>query len=219
MILPVKVFGVIEENAYFFIDDETKHGFLIDPGAQADELLKIIKERSWTIEKILMTHGHFDHIGAVNELQRVLKIPVCMSKGGNYYAKDPAINCSVFVGEPIILEDVTCLADDSEINLSANLSFGVRLIPAPGHTLDGAIYYSKKNSAAFVGDTIFCGSYGRFDLPGGSQRDLMATIKNVVFALPDETILYPGHGSETTVAAEKDLLLNVGFDAVTIEDL
>ena len=205
MVHTVEVFGVIGVNAHFFIDDETKHGFLIDPGAQADELLKIIKERGWTIEKILLTHGHFDHIGAVNEIQRSLKIPVCMSKGGDYYAKDPAINCSAFVGEPIILDDVTCLEDGSEISLAVNPSFSVKLIPAKGHTLDGAIYYSSRDGVAFVGDTIFCGSYGRVDLPGGSYVDLMRTIKNVVFALPDETILYTGHGSQTTVAAEKVL--------------
>lgn len=205
MILPVEVLGVIDENAYFFVDDETLHGFLIDPGAEAEKLLKIAAENNFTIEKILITHGHFDHIGAVNEIQRALKIPVCMSKGGNYYAKDPAINCSAFVGEPIILENVTCLPDDSEITLTANKNFGVKLIPAPGHTLDGAIYYSEKNSVAFVGDTIFCGSYGRFDLPGGSYSDLMKTIRDKVFTLPDETVLYTGHGLKTTVAAEKSL--------------
>ncbi|MBE8949254.1 MAG: MBL fold metallo-hydrolase [Quinella sp. 3Q1] len=204
MILTVEVFGVIDENAYFFIDDETRHGFLIDPGAQADKLLKIIGERNFTVEKILLTHGHFDHIGAVNEIQRALKIPVCMSKGGNYYAKDPAINCSAFVGEPIILNDVTCLPDDTEIVLDANKNFGVKLIPAPGHTTDGAIYYSAEAGVAFVGDTIFCGSYGRTDLPGGSHVDLMRTIREKVLTLPDETILYTGHGSQTTVAAEKN---------------
>ncbi len=203
MILTVEVFGIIDENAYFFIDDATKHGFLIDPGAEADRLLKIVDERKFTIEKILLTHGHFDHIGAVNEIQRALKISVCMSKGGNYYAKDPAINCSAFVGDSIVLDDVTCLPDYSEIALDANKNFSVKLIPAPGHTRDGAIYYSAKEGVAFVGDTIFCGSYGRVDLPGGSERDLMQTIKNVVFTLPDETILYTGHGSATTVAAEK----------------
>ena len=203
MILTVEVFGVIDENAYFFIDDANNHGFLIDPGAEADRLLKIVDERKFTIEKILLTHGHFDHIGAVNEIQRALKIPVCMSKDGNYYAKDPAINCSAFVSDSIILDDVTCLSDYTEIALDANKNFSVKLIPAPGHTLDGAIYYSSKEVVAFVGDTIFCGSYGRVDLPGGSERDLMQTIKNVVFALPDETILYTGHGSATTVAAEK----------------
>ena len=105
MILPVEVFGVIDENTYFFVDDETRHGFLIDPGAEADRLLKIAADYKITVEKILLTHGHFDHIGAVNEIQRALKIPVCMSKGGNYYAKDSAINCSAFVGEPIVLDD------------------------------------------------------------------------------------------------------------------
>ena len=205
MILPLEVSGVIEENAYFFIDDETRHGFLIDPGAQADRLLKFINEHDWTIEKILLTHGHFDHIGAVNEIQRVLKIPVCMSKGGNYYAKDPAINCSAFVGEPIVLDDVTCLDVDAEIVLSVNPNFKVKLIPAPGHTSDGAIYYSKKNSVAFVGDTVFRGSYGRTDLPGGSYQDLMRTIRDKVLTLPDETILYTGHGLPTTVAEEKVL--------------
>ena len=205
MIFPVEVIGVIEENAYFFIDDETKHGFLIDPGAEADKLLAIINERDWTIEKILLTHGHFDHIGAVNEIQRALKVPVCMSKGGNYYAKDPAINCSAFVGEPIILDDVTCLDDDAKISLAVNPSFSLKLIPAPGHTLDSAVYYSKKNSVAFVGDTIFRSSYGRTDLPGGSYQDLMRTIREKVLTLPDETTLYTGHGLSTTVAEEKTL--------------
>ena len=181
MILPVEVdLDVMTENAYFFIDDETNCGFLIDPGAQADLLLKIINERGWTIEKILLTHGHFDHIGAVNEIQRALKIPVCMSKGGEYYAKNSGINCSAFC------------CDDSIV-----------LIPAPGHTSDGAIYYSEKNSVAFVGDTIFAGSYGRTDLPGGSEVELIKTLREKVFALPDETLLLCGHGPATTVAAEK----------------
>ena len=204
MILTVEVFGVIDENAYFFIDDKTRHGFLIDPGAEADWLLKIVAEKNFTIEKILLTHGHFDHIGAVNEIQRALKIPVCMSRDGFKYAKDPAINCSAFVGEAIILDDVTCLEDYSEINLAANKNFGVKLIPAKGHTSDGAIYYSKAEGVAFVGDTIFCGSYGRVDLPGGSYSDLMRTIREKVLTLPDETILYTGHGSPTTVVAEKN---------------
>lgn len=202
MILPVEVFGVLEENAYFFVDDTTRHGFLIDPGAEADKLLNVINLRGWKIEKILLTHGHFDHIGAVNEIQRALKIPVCMGAGGNYYAQNPEINCSIFYGSAIILDDVTCLADGAEIFLDVNPDFGVKLLHAPGHTSDGAIYYSEKNSAAFVGDTIFRGSYGRTDLPGGSTRDLMRTIKNVVLTLPDDTILFPGHGVSTTVAEE-----------------
>ena len=205
MILPVEVdiFGIMEENAYFFIDDETLSGFLIDPGAEADELLQIIERKKFTIEKILLTHGHYDHIGAVNDLQRALKIPACMGKDGNFYAQDSIHNGSRFFEQEIILDDVTTVEDDADIFLSANPNFGLKVIAAPGHTLDGTIYYSKKNNVAFVGDTIFYGGHGRTDLAGGSERDLMNTIKNKVFTLPDETTLLCGHGSPTTVAAEK----------------
>ena len=205
MILPVEVdiYGIMEENAYFFIDDETRGGFLIDPGADADELLKIVEREKFTIEKILLTHGHYDHIGAANAIQRALKIPVCMGRGGNFYARDSANNGSKFFEHEIILDDVTILDDTAEIILSANPDFGLKVIAAPGHTLDGTIYYSEKNSVAFVGDTIFWGGHGRTDLAGGSERDLMDTIKNKVFALPDETTLLCGHGAPTTVAEEK----------------
>ena len=204
MILPVEVdiSDVMQENAYFYVDDETRCGFLIDPGAQADELLKIIAREKFTIEKILITHGHYDHIGAVNELQRALKIPACMGKGGVFYAEDTANNGSRFFEREIILDDVTIL-DDAEIFLSANPKFALQVIHAPGHTLDGTIYYSARDGVAFVGDTIFFGGHGRTDLAGGSERDLTNSIRNKVFALPDETKLLCGHGSPTTVAVEK----------------
>jgi len=204
MILPVEVdiSDVMQENAYFYVDDETRHGFLIDPGAQADELLKIIAREKFTIEKILLTHGHYDHIGAVNELQRALKIPACMGKGGIFYAEDTANNGSKFFEREIILDDVTLL-DAGEIVSSANPNFKLEVIVAPGHTLDGTIYYSAKDSAAFVGDTIFFGGHGRTDLAGGSERDLITTIRDKVFALPDDTLLLCGHGKPTTVAVEK----------------
>lgn len=205
MILPVEVdiFGIMEENAYFYIDDETRGGFLIDPGAEADELLKIIDREKFAIEKVLLTHGHYDHIGAANEIQRALKIPVCMGQGGNFYARDSINNGSKFFEQEIILDDVTILDNATEIFLSANPKFKLKIIAAPGHTLDGTIYYSEKDSVAFVGDTIFYGGHGRTDLAGGSERDLMNTIRNKVFALPEDTTLLCGHGAPTTVASEK----------------
>ncbi|MCR5834612.1 MAG: MBL fold metallo-hydrolase [Selenomonadaceae bacterium] len=199
----VNVMNVLEENSYFFVDDDTRHGFLIDPGAQADLLMKIIAERDLTIEKILITHGHFDHIGAVNEIASALKIPVIMGKYGRAYAENPQMNCSAFYDDEIILRDVNYLDDDSEINLDVNPNFSVKILPTPGHTADGVIYYCKKKSVAFVGDTIFFGSYGRTDLPGGNEMSLIKSIKETIFALPDDTVLLCGHGSPTTVAAEK----------------
>lgn len=204
MILRIEVHGVFATNAYFYIDDETRHGFLIDPGAQADELLKIIDRENLTIEKILLTHGHFDHIGAVEELQAQLNVEVCMQKNGSDYVKNPVWNLSSYFGLDMTLDEVTYLDDFSEITLGANKNFGVKLIPLAGHTTDGAVYYSSKDSVAFVGDSIFLNSFGRTDFPGGEELTLYKNLKEKVLTLPDETILLSGHSDPTTVAKEKN---------------
>ena len=204
MILQKEVHGFFATNSYFYIDDETRHGFLIDAGAQADELLKIIARENFTIEKILLTHGHFDHIGAVGELQAQLNVEVCMQKNGRAYTKNPAWNLSAYFGADMTLDGVTYLDDFSEIILDANKNFGVKLIPLAGHTTDGAIYYSAKDSVAFVGDSIFLNSFGRTDFPGGDELTLYKNLKEKIFTLPDETILLSGHSEPTTVAAEKN---------------
>jgi len=206
MILRKEVRGVFATNSYFYIDDETKHGFLIDPGAQADELLKVIDERDLTIEKILLTHGHFDHIGAVPELQRRLNVEVCMQRNGRDYVENPEWNLSAYFGLNMTLDDVTYLDDFSAITLNANKNFGVQLIPLAGHTTDGAIYYSAKDSVAFVGDSIFLNSLGRTDFPGGDAMTLYRNLKRRIFTLPDETILLSGHSEPTTVGNERFLI-------------
>ncbi len=203
MIYPVEVHGVFATNAYFYIDDETSHGFLIDPGAQAKKLLQIIDKQKFTIEKILLTHGHFDHIGAVAEIQRTLNIPVCMQKNGRAYVENPVWNLSAEFGLDIILENVTYLDDNSEIILAANPNFKLKMIPVAGHTTDGAIYYSEKDSAAFVGDSIFKAAYGRTDFYGGDEQTLFKNIKEKILTLPAETILLSGHTPPTTVRDEK----------------
>lgn len=103
MILQATVTKYIPTNAYIYADNETKHGFLIDPGAQAGKLLELIREKGLTIEAILLTHGHFDHIGAVSELQETLKIPVYMGQKGRLYAENPVWNLSAQTDKPIVL--------------------------------------------------------------------------------------------------------------------
>lgn len=204
MILRVEVHGVFATNAYFYIDDETRHGFLIDPGAQGDELLKIIARENFTIEKILLTHGHFDHIGAVPELQARLNVEVCMQANGRDYAENPVWNLSSYFALDMTLDGVTYLDDFSDVILAANPKFGVKLIPLDGHTTDGAVYYSAADSVAFVGDSIFRGSFGRTDFPGGDEEALFRNLKTRLFTLPDDTILLSGHSDPTTVADEKN---------------
>ena len=203
MILQVPVARYIPTNAYFYIDEDTKHGFLIDPGAEPDKLLEIVKERGFQLEKILLTHGHFDHIGAVNDLQRILKIPVLMQKNGRDYAENPVWNLSAQTGVPITLDDVTYLEDNTDIVLQANPDFRLHMIPVPGHTTDGCMYYNLRDHVAFVGDSIFAGSYGRTDMPGGDTETLMKSIVREILSLPDSTALLSGHSGATTVATEK----------------
>ena len=203
MILQSEVHGYFAVNAYFYIDDETSAGFLIDPGAEADKLLRVINSRGLTIEKILLTHGHFDHIGAAAEIQRELKIPICMQKNGRAYVENPVWNLSRACGLNITLDDVTYLDDYSEIILAANENFRLKLIPVAGHTTDGATYYSAKDGVAFVGDSIFLGSIGRTDFYGGDEQTLFDNVKKKILTLPDDTVLLSGHTPPTTVYDEK----------------
>ena len=177
---------------------------MIDPGAEASKLLKIIKEKNFTIEKILLTHGHFDHIGAVNELQNALNIPVCMQKNGRDYTQNIKWNLSDQFGLDIILDKVDYLEDYSDITLKANPEFKLQLIPLSGHTTDGAVYYSAKDGVAFVGDSIFKDSFGRTDFYGGDYKTLIDNIINKIFTLPEDTILLSRHSDPTTVKAEKN---------------
>ena len=204
MVLTCEV-GPFPTNAYFYIDDESKHSFLIDPGYEAQNLLRVIEKRELIVEKILLTHGHFDHIGAVDELQSALNVPVCMQKNGRNYVKNTEMNGSTsFYAPPTVINgEVTYLEDDSEIILSSNPEFKLKMIPVPGHTTDGALYYSSSDGVAFVGDSIFNRSIGRTDLPGGNYNTLIENIKQKILTLPDETILLSGHSEPTTVAEEK----------------
>lgn len=205
MILQVPVTAYITTNAYFFIHDGDQHGFLIDPGAEADRLYRIIQEHKFTIERILLTHGHFDHIGAVAQLQSMLKVPVTMSGHGYEYVENPTWNLSESFGEPLTLSHVDYLVDGTIISLKETPSFQLKLIETPGHTTDGAIYYSKSDAVAFVGDTIFKSSYGRTDMYGGNEEMLFASITKKILRLPDETTLLSGHSDPTTVAEEKKM--------------
>ena len=212
MVLTVEVGEFIPENTYFFIDDESLHGFLIDPGAEADRLLQIISDQEFVIEKILLTHGHFDHIGAVEEIQNKLKIPVFMHENGKDYAFNPTKNLSRFTIETEMkLGEVDFLADGAIIALENNPDFNLKLIHTPGHTTDGAIFYNSKYQIAFVGDTIFKGSFGRTDFPGGNFKTLINSIKTKIFTLPENTLLYNGHGDFTTVKQEKNNFIASDF--------
>ena len=203
MVFPVEVHGVFSTNAYFYVDDDTRSGFLIDPGAEPGRLLHIIHEQAFNVEKILLTHGHFDHMGAVTSLQTKLKVPVFMHVNGQKYVTNPDWNLSRSCGLNITLNNVNYLEDGAELVSEVDENIRLTMIATPGHTSDGVTYYNARDHVAFVGDTIFKESFGRTDFIGGHEWTLIESIKNKIFALPDDTILYSGHTEPTTVGEEK----------------
>ena len=205
MILQVTVTEYLPTNVYFYVDEESKHGFIIDPGAEAAKLKKVAEERGFVIEKILLTHGHFDHIAAVNELQAAWGAEVYMQENGKIYAENPAWNLSNQLGAGITLHDVNYLSDDAVITLKDKPDFQLQLRHVPGHTSDGCIYYSEQDGIAFVGDCVFRESYGRTDLPGGDEETLLSKITERILTLPEETVLLSAHSEETTVEHERNM--------------
>ena len=203
MVKCVPVKGYFEENCFFYIDDKTQHGFLIDPGAEAGRLLSITRREGWVIEAILLTHGHFDHTGAVNEFRDTLGIPVYAHADADRYLLDPRMNLSAFCVGNWTVGNVEYLRDGDVVSLEANPAFSLRVIHTPGHTTDSVVYYSEKDRVAFVGDTIFKGSIGNYQYPGGNRRDIIKSIMEKILTLPEETALYSGHSEETIVGIEK----------------
>ena len=202
MIECVTVGDMIPTHSYFYIDDASKHGFLIDAGAEGDRLAAHAAERGWTIERLLLTHCHFDHIGGVDDFRAHIPCPVCAAAESPRYCSDPNWNLSTWGGAPVTLADVETFADGAHIALAANPAMSLEVRYTPGHTTDSCIFYNAHDGIAFVGDTIFFASVGRTDFPGGDTAALWESIRTQIFTLPPDTVLYSGHTEPTTVGAE-----------------
>lgn len=207
MIKELQVQGVFAENTYFYIDSHSKSGFLIDPGAQAGVIYDVILRNGWTIEKILLTHGHFDHMGAAELLREKLVAPIYIYPQDAEYLTDPYLNLSANSGEGITVPHYEELHDGEIIRLKANSGFYLKVIHTPGHTPGSVTYYSPEEKAAFVGDLFYQHGPGLTNFPGGNRRVLEESIVNKIFTLPDDTVLLSGHSSPITVGEEKRLLL------------
>lgn len=202
MIAVLPVFGVMETNCYFFGDEKSRSGFVIDPGAQGGDIARVLQEQGWRVEKILLTHGHFDHIGGAWELRRITGAPIFAHEKGPMLLQDPEKNLSAFHGEKIILDDVQLFREGDLLTLQEPASLSLRVIHTPGHTADSCVFYCQQEDCAFVGDTIFRGDYGATHFPTGNHAALMASIREKILRLPPQTALYSGHSGPTTVAEE-----------------
>jgi len=197
------ILGAYETNCYVLRNSDADNDCLvIDPGLDAGALIDFLKEQKLNPVAVILTHGHIDHIAGLAALRSQFPdIKVYIHKLDAEMLTEPQMNLSVMSGAGFSTEpEDVALEQDSVIEQA-----GVKLLVlhTPGHTPGGISLYSKDHSTAFVGDTIFAGSIGRTDFPGGSMSQLLDSVKEKLFTLPDETKLYPGHGPATTVAIEK----------------
>lgn len=184
---------VFQTNAYFYINEKNNHGCLIDPGAQADLLLRIIKQHGWQIDAILLTHGHFDHTGAVDQLTKALEIPYYIHQRGPEYLQDDDLNLARRNHRRIVIEQhPRLLKDGNRLSLKeAGINF--EAIYTPGHSFDSITYYDKENAVAFVGDVLYNDGPGIWQFPGGNKVKLMKTINEKLCPLPTEVQCFVGH--------------------------
>lgn len=194
------VVGPVATNCYIVSDENTKEAFIIDPGAEPERIIDKVKETGVSVKAILLTHGHFDHISAVNELKREFGVDVYIGQEDADLMADMELNVSYMFGMPYAARADKILLDGDVLEIAG---FSIKVLFTPGHTKGGICFYLEKENVAFSGDTIFQQSVGRTDFPTGSARVLSESIKNKLFILPEDLQLFPGHGDSTTVGYEK----------------
>ncbi|MDE7388072.1 MAG: MBL fold metallo-hydrolase, partial [Muribaculaceae bacterium] len=166
-----------------------------------------IMRNGWHIEKILLTHGHFDHMGAAELLREKLMSPIYIHPADARYLADPYLNLSGNSGQPVTVAHYEELSDGETIRLKANSGVYLKVIHTPGHTPGSVTYYAPKERVAFVGDTLYEHGPGLTDFPGGDRHELEESIIRRILTLPDDVVLLSGHSSPITVERERQLLL------------
>ena len=196
--------GDFMTNCYTVYNAVTRDAVLIDPASNARFLNNILVNEQLNCVAILLTHGHYDHIGALPELMELVghKVPIYASAEEEDVLNDPRKNLSTMLsGQMVTVKPDILLQDDQEIEL---LDTELRCFLVPGHTKGGMCYYFAENGILFSGDTLFARSIGRSDFPTGDGIKLVKSIKEKLMTLPDATIVYPGHNERTTIGKERN---------------
>ena len=198
------VLGEMQTNAYVLTCDEAGGKcVIIDSGLQNSELISYLKERDLDPQAIILTHGHADHIVGVRDLRREFPgIKVVIHKNDAEMLTNPAMNLSALVGIKFKTAPADTIIECEQKISFAGIEFDV--LETPGHTPGGICLYRRDDNVLFSGDSLFSGSVGRTDFPGGNHNRLISSIKEKLLVLPPATKVYPGHGYMTTISLEKE---------------
>ena len=200
MLLETIVTGPLQENCFVIAEETTKSGFVIDPGWDPEKIKKYLDKNGIADVTILLTHGHFDHISAAGKLRELTGAKILMSPLDHFLLDSVGGQMALMCGMGVKRFEI-----DGPINIGDEfVAGGIRLtaMPTPGHTPGGISLYDGKERV-FVGDSLFRDSVGRVDFPRSSGPDLFKSITEVLYKLPDNTIVHCGHGPDTTIGYEK----------------
>lgn len=193
--------GDIGTNCYLLVNTATKETIIVDPGGDAPMLDRHIQAQGLRPAAVFLTHAHYDHAHHAAKVKEKYQIPVYVHEAEKETMRSPRINVSAMFGCPETYEADIFVKDGQELKVAG---FDIQVLHTPGHTAGGVCYYFPENKTLISGDSLFNGSVGRTDFPGGSMSDLVRSIREKLLVLPRDTEVYPGHMSKTTIGYEAD---------------
>jgi hydroxyacylglutathione hydrolase len=205
MLLEVRAVGPFFKNGFVVACEDTRQAVLIDPGDEVDSLLEIVTAGQLTVKYIMLTHAHVDHVTGVGRARSSLNAPVCLHRDDKFLYDAAPQQAAMFGFHADPLPDVDHFYETNETLVFGRLQ--ARVHHTPGHCPGGVCLQigpvGAEGRDLFVGDTLFAGSIGRTDLPGGDYDTLMRSIRTVLFAFGDDARVHPGHGARTTIGQER----------------
>jgi hydroxyacylglutathione hydrolase len=198
-VIPV---GPLQCNCSIVGDKSTREAMVIDPGDEIEDIVAIIERHGLKVKQIVVTHAHIDHVGGAMKLKKITGAPILLNQNDQALLKMIDVQAA-WVG----MKPPGQIAIDQSVKDADRLKVGsheATVMHTPGHTEGSICLYFPAEQKLIAGDTLFAGSIGRTDLPGGSFEKIMDSLKGRVLALPDETIVIPGHGPETTIGEERE---------------